>query len=92
MSWAGRGRYTDAYSIAPANGGPAIYVPGAKMYVTLKVERLSWQYRGLIVDAVDAANTTVGSFGEPPTPPPHPSPGRHDSPNPAKDTSCISKS
>ena len=50
------------YTLTAKHPGTTRYVPGTNVELAFRTTGFDWKYRGLLVDAVNAANETVGSF------------------------------
>ena len=61
MPWAARPERDEAYQIREAHGSDS-YIPNTIVTIEVVVTKYEWKYRGLMVDAIDANGTTVGSF------------------------------
>ena len=62
MPWAGRPEREDRYTLGPKHPGTTRYIPGTTVELSLRVQNPGMKYTGLLVDAVDGSNTTVGEF------------------------------
>lgn len=62
MTWVARPVRDSSYTIAPKHPGTTHYIPGTTVELAFRVLDPDMKYRGLLVDAVDGTNTTVGGF------------------------------
>ena len=62
MEWVARPVRDNRYTMTPKHPGTTHYIPGTNVGLTVRVNSYDSKYRGLLVDAVNDANETVGAF------------------------------